>query len=96
VSVQLAAGVNVLVATLLVNETVPVGLMNAPGELSVTVAVQLVPWLIATVLGEHATVNVTFRLVTLSDAVPELPVWTASGLYVAVIVWVPVPMTVGV
>jgi len=29
--------------------------------------------LIATVLGEHATVNVTFRLVTLSDAVPELP-----------------------
>ena len=73
-SVQLAAGVNVLVATLLVNETVPVGLMNAPGELSVTVAVQLVPWLIATVLGEHATVNVTFRLVTLSDAVPELPV----------------------
>ena len=73
-SVQLAAGVNVLVATLLVNETVPVGLMNVPGELSVTVAVQLVPWLIATVLGEHATVNVTFRLVTLSDAVPELPV----------------------
>jgi len=28
VSVQLAVGVNVLVATLLVNETVPVGLMN--------------------------------------------------------------------
>jgi len=70
--VQLAAGVKVLVATLLVNETVPVGLMNAPGELSVTVAVQLVPWLIATVLGEHATVNVTVLLFTVTVAVPRL------------------------
>ena len=69
---QLAAGVNVLVATLLVNETVPVGLMNAPGELSVTVAVQLVPWLIATELGEHATANVTLLLFTVTVAVPWL------------------------
>jgi len=71
-NVQLAAGVNVLVATLLVNETVPVGLMNVPGELSVTVAVQLVPWLIATVLGEQATVKVTVLLFTVTVAVPRL------------------------
>jgi len=71
-NVQLAAGVNVLVATLLVNETVPVGLMNVPGELSVTVAVQLVPWLIATVLCEQATVKVTVLLFTVTVAVPRL------------------------
>jgi len=46
--------------------------MNAPGELSVTVAVQLVPWLIATELGEHATANVTLLLFTVTVAVPWL------------------------
>ena len=68
-NVQLAAGVNVLVATLLVKLTVPVGLMNAPGEVSVTVAVQLVPWLTATVEGEQLTESVTVRLVTVTAAV---------------------------
>jgi len=42
-SVQLAAGVNVLVATLLVKLTLPVGVRKVPGEVSVAVAVQLVP-----------------------------------------------------
>ena len=39
---------NVLVTTLLDTVTVPVGVMNAPGELSVTVTVHSEPWLIAT------------------------------------------------
>ena len=96
-SVQLAAGVNVLVATVLVKLTLPVGLMNAPGEVSVTVAVQLVPWLTATVEGEHATLRVTVLLVTVTLAVlGPLPEWAVSPPYVPLIVWVPVPMTVGV
>ncbi len=64
--VQLAAGVKVLVPTLLVKLTDPVGEMNVPGELSVTVAVQVVPWLIATVDGEHDTERVTLRFVTVT------------------------------
>ena len=40
--------VNVLVTTLLDTVTVPVGVMNVPGELSVTVTVHNEPWLIAT------------------------------------------------
>ena len=46
VSVQVP--VNVLVTTLLVTVTVPVGVMNVPGEVSVTVTVHSEPWLIAT------------------------------------------------
>jgi len=53
--------VNALVATLLVKLTDPVGEMNARRTV-LTVAVQLVPWLIATELGEHATANVTLLL----------------------------------
>ena len=68
-NVQLAAGVNVLVATLLVNETLPVGVRKVPGEVSTTVAVQLVPWLTATVEGEQLTESVTVRLVTVTAAV---------------------------
>ena len=86
-NVQLAAGVNVLVATLLVKLTLPVGLMNAPGEVSVTVAVQLVPWLTATVEGEHATLRVTVLLVTVTLAVlGPLPEWAVSPPYVPLIV----------
>ena len=39
-----------------VNVTVPVGVMAVPAEVSVTVAVHDVAWLITTVLGVHATV----------------------------------------
>jgi len=39
-----------------VNVTVPVGVMAVPVEVSVTVAVHDVAWLITTVLGVHATV----------------------------------------
>jgi len=39
-----------------VKVTVPVGVTAVPVEVSVTVTVQDVAWLIATVLGVHATV----------------------------------------
>ena len=78
-SVQLAAGVNVLVATLLVKLTLPVGVRKVPGEVSVAVAVQLVPWLTATVEGEQLKESVTVRLVTVTDAVlGPLPLWAGS------------------
>ena len=60
--------VNVLVRTLLDTVTVPVGVMNVPGELSVTVTVHREPWLIAT--GDaHDTVVVVVRWVTVIEAV---------------------------
>ncbi len=61
---QLAAGLKLLVPTLLEKLTVPVGVMNVPPEVSVTVAVHVVPWLIATVEGEQETEKVTVRCVT--------------------------------
>jgi len=58
-SVQVPPGVKV---------TVPVGVMAVPVEVSVTVAVHDVAWLITTVLGVHATVvEVVRRTVTVVD-----------------------------
>ncbi len=68
--VQLAAGVKVLVPTLLVKLTEPVGEMKVPGEVSVIVTVQVVPWLIATVEGEQLTEFVTVLNVTVTVVVP--------------------------
>jgi Na+/H+ antiporter NhaA len=54
--VQLVAGVKVPVE-LVVKLTEPVGVMTVPAaEVSVTVAVQLVPWLTTTEAGVHETV----------------------------------------
>ena len=60
-------------APLLVKVTVPVGVMGVPAEVSVTVAVQVVAWLIATLLGEQlTTVEVTpCEMVTVVE--PLLP-----------------------
>jgi hypothetical protein len=74
--VQLAAGVNVPVefdAKL----TEPVGVMTAPAvEVSVTVAVQLVPWLTTTEAGVQATVvevvrGLTVKVKAVAVALPE-------------------------
>lgn len=65
--------VKVLVATLLVKVTVPVGVIGVPGDVSVTVTVQVVAWLIATVVGEHETEVVVTRLVTVTVVLPLLP-----------------------
>jgi Na+/H+ antiporter NhaA len=62
---------------LLANVTVPVGVMTAPAvEVSVTVAVQLVPWLTTTVAGVHDTLvdvvrGLTVRVKAVAVALPE-------------------------
>ena len=73
--VQLAAGVKVPVE-LLANVTVPVGVITVPAEVSVTVAVQLVPWLTTTEAGVQATVvevvlGLTVTVNTAAVALPE-------------------------
>lgn len=56
-----------------VNVTVPVGVIAVPiVELSVTVAVQLVAWLMATVDGVHVTLVVVGRTVTVTVVLPVL------------------------
>jgi len=56
-----------------VNVTVPVGVIAVPAaELSATVAVQVVGWLITTVDGVQLTVVVVDRLFTVTVVLPEL------------------------
>jgi Na+/H+ antiporter NhaA len=66
---------------LLANVTVPVGVMTAPAvDVSVTVAVQLVPWLTTTDAGLHDTLVDVVRGPTVrvkAVAVP-LPEWVES------------------
>jgi len=62
-SVQVPPGVKV---------TVPVGVEVVPAAVSVTVAVHDVAWLIAMVVGLHATVVVVVRLLTVTVVLPEL------------------------
>ena len=57
---------------LLANETVPVGALVVPPEVSVTVAVHVVDCATTTVEGEQLTPVVVVRRVTVSEAVPEL------------------------
>ena len=57
---------------LLVNETMPVGALAVPPEVSVTVAVHEVGAFTATEAGEQLTPVVVVRWVTVSAAVPEL------------------------
>jgi len=59
---------------LLVNVTVPVGVIAPVPELSATVAVHVLALLSGTLAGEHATVVVVARLVDTSVNVPVLPV----------------------
>ena len=57
---------------LLVKLTVPVGALVVPPDVSVTVAVHVVAALTGTEEGEQLTPVVVVRVVTVSEAVPEL------------------------
>jgi hypothetical protein len=61
-----------------VKVTVPVGVEAVPAAVSVTVAVQLVAWLITTVEGVHATAVVVVLRLTVTVAVPVLVPWFVS------------------
>ena len=71
---------------LLVNETVPVGALVVPPEVSVTVAVQVEGDPTETDVGVQLTAVVVVRVVTVTANVPELPRWFVSLPYVPVIV----------
>jgi hypothetical protein len=65
-------------APLAVKLTVPVGVLTVPGDVSVTVAVQLLPWPTATGLAQATTV-VVVRAFTVIDALDgPLPLWLVS------------------
>ena len=53
------------------NVTVPVGVLVVPADVSVTVTVQVDPWLITTGVVQETAVDVTRRLTTML-VVPEL------------------------
>jgi len=76
---QLVAGVNVPVA-FVVKLTLPVGVMTVPGEVSLTVAVQLVAWLTTTEVGEHPMLVEVIRGVTVKvkAVVVVLAAWVES------------------
>ena len=63
---------------LVVNVTVPVGVIAPVPEESATVAVQLLAVLSRTLAGEHTTVVVVDLIVEDSVNEPLLPVWTLS------------------
>ena len=71
-------------APLLENVTVPLGVMGVPGELSISVTVQVVgmPWVYGLV---HDMETETLRLTMVSDQWAELDAWVESLPYVAVI-----------
>ena len=74
-SVQLAA---LKVPPLLVQLTVPVGVVAEPGVASVTVAVQLVALPTGTEAGEQFTVVVVSCLVAVTTKKPLDPLWLVS------------------
>ena len=57
---------------LLAKVTVPVGALAVPGEVSVTVAVQVTALLTTTVEGLQLTLVLVRRSATISVAIPEL------------------------
>ena len=63
--------VNVPVTPVSLNATVPEGVMNVPGEPSVTVTVQVEPWFTTTGVVQEIVVLVV-RLLTTTLAVPLL------------------------
>jgi hypothetical protein len=63
---------------LVVNVTVPVGVIAPVPEPSATVAVQVLAVLSRTLAGLQATVVVLERIIDASVNVPLLPVWTES------------------
>ena len=69
--------VKVPVTPVSVSATVPVGVMNVPGEVSVTVTVQVDPWLTTTGVVQ-LTVVVVARGLTTILVVPLLVAWLVS------------------
>ena len=65
---------------LAVHDTVPVGVLDVPGEESTTVAVQLLVWPMTTVDGVHPTVVVVARRLTVTPIAFVLMSWVASPL----------------
>lgn len=63
---------------LLLNDTVPVGVIAVPVDVSTTVAVHEVAWPITTEDGVQATVVVVVRGSTVTLVLPVLPLWLAS------------------
>ena len=63
---------------LLVQETVPVGVIAVPAAVSATVAVQVLGWFTITVGGEQFMVVVVVRRFTVMAVFPELVAWVAS------------------
>ena len=62
-----------------VNATVPVEALLVPGEVSVTVAVQVVALPVLTVDGVQFTTVVVKRSETVTIDVPKLAKWSTSG-----------------
>ena len=72
---------------LAVHDIVPVGVLAVPGDVSATVAVQLLCWVVVIELGVQLTVAIVALLLTVTGVVPGVPAeWVESPLYVAVIV----------
>jgi len=69
--------------------TVPVGVLEIPLSVSVTVAVHVVEESTGTVEGEQLTFVSVWRVVARTSAVPELAPCFSLPEYVPVIVWVP-------
>ena len=78
--VQVALGLKLPEAAPLFRVTDPAGLDLPPVSVSVTVAVQLVPWLIATELGVQLTAVEVVRLVTVraKPVLSALAAWIES------------------
>jgi len=74
---------------------VPVGVMNVPREVSVTVTLQVDPWLITTGVIHDIVVVVTRRFTT-TLVVPLLELWVESPEYVAMILAGPAVLAVKV
>jgi hypothetical protein len=75
VRTQFVAGLNAPPVEL--NDTVPVGVLVVPGEVSVTVAVHVEPWFTATGDPQESAVFVVRRF-TVIDVVPPLVAWVMS------------------
>lgn len=65
---------------LLERPMLPVGVVIVPTSVSVTVAVQFVEVLLATVLGVQLTEVEVTRLFTVTIVLPPLPLWFVSPL----------------
>ena len=65
-------------ALLLVNVTVPVGVLFVPASESLTVAVHVVETPTGTLLGEQVTLVLVDRVIAVTSAVPLEPTWLTS------------------